>query len=364
MHRFRSAFVITGFVILGLGSNLAWHYPRPEALGLKTDSPQQLVRDAATLESSLIRCRPNADWTDLLVERSDLERASKALEGRTPMNAPQPAQTWQTPPALLADLAHLPGVREANVVLRDGQEALVMLSMQKGAFAGEGELLTSAVETVQSYQPKIKAENVKLLDDKGADLNYTGIPALTGPPLPWQANLQQRLDSLLGARRSVFLCRLQRGKESRLTVRSVLYLRAATDEQQKAAQELVSKAEQKWVDDQNALLKTDRSWLVKDLISAQLGEWSRRQFVSSWQADRLNGLTLEPCEYREMSLVQQTLALDEMQMLRWSLTAPPPTPGQLALGLTALAPALFGWCLAVPWLLRRHQLSKSTGAPL
>ncbi len=364
MHRFRSAFVITGFVILGLGSNLAWHYPRPEAVGAKIDSPQQLLSDGATLESNQIRCRPNADWSDLLVERADQERAATALKDHTVVDAPKPVESWQTPPALLADLAHLPGVKEANVVVRGRSEAIVMLSMQHGALAADPDLLGGAVQTLQSYEPKIRAENIKLLDGNGADLNYAPISFQSGPPLPVQEQVQVQLDGLLGPRQALFFCRLKRTQDSKIRLQSELYLRAVSEEQRKAAQELVDPALQNWLDAQNAMLKTDQNWQVKDLLSAHLANTSRRQLQRYWQIDRDRGLTLEPCEVKDWTLVQRTLPLEEMQFLRWSLTAPPATPGQLALGLAALAPALFGWCLAVTWLLRRHQLSKSAGAPL
>ena len=52
MQGFRAALVITGFVVLGLGSNLAWHYPRPVPLGLHR-SPSQLLPESAALSDAL-----------------------------------------------------------------------------------------------------------------------------------------------------------------------------------------------------------------------------------------------------------------------------------------------------------------------
>ncbi|MBX3170168.1 MAG: hypothetical protein KF760_22375 [Candidatus Eremiobacteraeota bacterium] len=364
MQGFRRAFVLTGFVILGLGSNLAWHYPRPELLGLNSTSPQGLMAYIETLQNSQIRCRPNMDWSQLLVEASDKERALETLKTAAP---PAPAATpeaWSTPPDLLAELAHLPGVKEANVVLHEGREAVVMLSMQHGAFAGDRILQRQAVQTVQAYKPTIKAENVKLLDGKGADLNYSAINFPSGKVHPLQIGVQSQLDGLLGPHRALFLCRLQRSKARRITLQSVLYLKESPEEPAKAAQELAGKALQNWVDEQNVRLSTDKAWQVQAEIYPYLEDSSYRRNQRNWRQDRESELILDPVEVKEWTLVQRTLPLEERKVLEWGLTSPPPTPGQLALGLTALAPALFGWCLLLPWLLRRHQLSSSASATL
>jgi hypothetical protein len=360
MQGYRRAFVITGFVLLGLGSNLAWQYPRPQALGRTLSHPQAVLAEMATLESNHIRCRPNQDWTDLLVEGADREQAEQALKMAVVAAAPVgPQEGWTTPPALLADLARLPGVKTANVVIHDGREAVVMLAMQHGAFAGDPGLLQQAIQTVQFYQPKIRTENIKLMDGKGSDLNHATIPFQ--PPIahPLQADVQAQLDGLLGPRRALFFCRVQRGKERNIHLQPSLYLRSGPEEQRLAAEQLVTQTLQKWVDAQNALLKTDQHWQVQNTLYPYLGEGSRRKNRRSWQLDRVNGITLDAAETREWTLAQRTLPLEESQALQWGLTAPPPTPGQLALGLVALGPALFGWCLAVPWLLRRHQLAAS-----
>lgn len=367
MQGFRRAVVITGFVILGLGSNLAWHYPRPEALGLKLDSPASLMSASLALQSAGMRCRPNPDWTDLLVESSDQQKSREILKDRPPTPNPFPVRhpaEWRTPPDLLADLAHLPGVKEANVVLRDGREAVVVLSMQRGAFAGERSFMRQAVATVQAYKPTIRDEDIKLMDGTGADLNYSALNFASGSTHPLQTRLQTQLDGLLGPRRALFFCRLQRGKQQKITLQSVLYLQSGPEEQSQAAQELVDKGLQKWLDEQNALLKTDKAWQVQPLVYPYLGENSSRKIQRNWRQDRENGLTLEKGEVKEWTLVQRTLTADETRVLQWGLNSPPSTPGQLALGLGVLAPAVFGWCLIVPWLWRRHQLSSSASATL
>lgn len=364
MQGFRRAFVITGFVILGLGSNLAWHYPRPETLGMSPTSPKSLMVLLDTLQTNLIRCRPNADWSELLVEASDREKALEAVKQVTLPNLPEVSEAWQTPPALLADLAHLPGVKEANVVIHNHQEAVVMLSMQHGAFAGDRDLMGRAVQAVQAYQSDIRAENVKLMDSKGADLNYAAPNFGAGSTHPLQTGVQSQLDGLLGARHALFFCRLRRGQAQKITLQSVLYLRTGPEDRSKAAQELVDKAMQQWVDAQNALLKTDEAWRVQPAVYPYLGENNYRKIQRNWRQDRDNGLTLEKSEVKDWTLVQRTLPLDEMKALQWSLTSPPPTPGQLILGLSVLAPTVFGWCLLLPWLLRRHQLSSSPSATL
>lgn len=364
MQGFRRAFVITGFVILGLGSNLAWHYPRPGNLELKLDSPQRLMASSQALQSAGLRCRPNPDWSDLLVESADQARAKEILKDFYPNPITTGLSHWQTPPALLAELARLPGVKEANVVLRNQQEAVVMLSMRHGAYAGDRNLMNQAVQTVQAYQPGIQADNVKLLDDKGSDLNFSAISFDCFKVPPVQTAIQSQLDGLRGRRRSLFLCRLQRGQGQKITLQTVLYLQAGPEEEAKAAQEMVDKALQKWLDDRNARLKTDKAWQVQAEVYPYLREANSRKLQRNWQLDRDNGLTLEKGEVKEWTLVQRTLPQEEIKVLQWGLTSPPPTPGQLALGLGALAPVLFGWCLLLPWLWQRHQLSSSASATL
>ena len=360
MQGYRRAFVITGFVLLGLGSNLAWQYPRPQALDRTLRHPQAVLADMATLERNHIRCRPNENWTDLLVEAADREQAEQALQTSVVAAAPvSPQESWTTPPALLADLVRLPGVKSANVVIHEGREAVVILAMQHGAFAGDRGLLQQAIQTVQFYQPKISPENIKLMDGRGSDLNHATIPFQPNIAHPLQAEVQAQLDGLLGPRRALFFCRVQRGKERKIHLQPALYLRNGPDQQRLAAEQLVTQTLQKWVDAQNALLKTDQHWQVQSILYPYLGEGPRRRDRRSWQLDRLDGITLDAGETREWTLAQRTLPLDESRALQWGLTAPPPTPGQLALGLVALGPALFGWCLAVPWLLRRHQLAAS-----
>ncbi len=367
MQGFRRAFVITGFIILGLGSHQAWQYPRPEALGLKLDSPQALMASSESVQAAGVRCRPNSDWTDLLVESSENEKAREALQGYHQSPGPSSVgrpQIWQTPPALLADLAHLPGVQQANVVVHNSHEAVVMLSMQHGAFAGDRDLMSQVVQVVQSHQPALRAENVKILDSRGADLNYAAPNFASGSAHPLQTSIQSQLDGLLGPRQSLFFCRLRRGQAQKIHLQSVLYLQACPEEQAKAAQELTEKATLKWVEEQNARLKTDQAAQVQTEIYPYLGENSYRKIQRSWRQDRENGLTLEKGEVKEWTLVQRTMPLDELKALQWGLTSPPPTPGQLFLGLSALAPALFGWCLLVPWLVRRHRLSSAASATL
>ena len=365
MQGFRRAFVITGFVVLGLGSNLAWHYPRPEALGMKLESPQSLMACSQAIESAGVRCRPNADWSDLLVESSEVERAQAVRKSDQGSQAASPLpQKWETPPDLLADLARLPGVKEANVIIQNGHQAVVMLSMQHGAFAGDRKLLEQATGLVQAYRPEITADSVKLMDGKGADLNYSPLISYPGKVHPLQPAVQSRLDGLLGPHQALFFCRLQRAKEQKIHLQSMLYLQAMPADQVKVAQELVDQALQSWVDEQNACLKTQAAWQVQAVVYPYLGEGSYRAIQRNWRQDRNNGLTADKVEVKPWNFVQRTLPREQMQVLRWGLISPSPTPGQLALGLSALAPALFGWCLLVPWLWRRHQLSPSANATL
>ena len=364
MQGFHRAFVITGFVILGLGSNLAWHYPRPEALGLKLTSPQAVMTSSQALQSAGIRCHPNADWSDLVAEAAQREQALEALKVVQLSSNPSHLQKWETPPALLADLAHLPGVKEANVVIQNDCQAVVMLSMQHGAFAGERQLMRQAVDTVRGHVPNLKAENIKLLDGKGADLNYTPIDYHSGKVHPLQRNLQAQLDAYLGERQALVLCQLKRAQQQKIHLQSTLYLQAMPEELSKAAQGLVDMVQQKWLDEENKCLKTDAAWQVQAVVYPFLGETSYRAIQRNWPLDRDNGLFLDKTEVKEWSLTQRTMPLEEMKALQWGLTCPPPTPAQLALGLSALAPALFGWCLLVPWLWRRHQLSPSASATL
>lgn len=364
MQGFRRAFVITGLVILGLGSNLAWHYPRPEALGLKLTSPPAVMASTQTLQAAGVRCHASPDWSDLVVESVDREQAQEALKNVPQLPHPPRAQKWETPPALLADLAQLAGVKEANVVIQDGRQAVVMLSMQHGAFAGDRQLMQQALGTVRSHRPSIKAENIKLLDGKGADLNYSSISYSSGKVHPLQRELQSQLDALLGERQALFFCHLKCAQGQKIHLLSVLYLQTLTDEESKAAQELVAKSLRDWLEKQNKLLKTDAAWQVQAVIYPLLGETSYATIQRNWTLDRDNGLFLDQAEIKDWTFTQRTLPLEEVKALQWGLTCPPPTPGQLALGLTALAPALFGWCLLLPWLWRRHQLSPSASTTL
>ena len=232
MQGIRSAFVVTGFVVLGLGSSLAWKYPRPQLLGSESGNVQMVIAKSQSLEQVGIRCRPNEDWTDLLVESSDSEKAREHLKqaqnvgfsATTPLN-------WQSPPALLADLARLPGVKEAQVVIHEGHEAVVMLSMVHGAYAGDRALLQQVEELVRATCPQVDIQNIKILDNRGSDLTYLAPNFPGARPNELQVELQAQVDAAVGAHQGLVFVHQGRGPDSKVHIQVGLYL-ITTDQAQ------------------------------------------------------------------------------------------------------------------------------------
>lgn len=357
MQGFRAALVITGFVVLGLGSNLAWHYPRPVPLGLHNPS-YQLLTDSARLEEVNIRCRPNADWSDLLVESKQAAQAQQTLIGNITLVSDR--GKFVTPPDLLADLGRLPGVKESNVWIRDDHEAVVTLSVRHGAFAADPHLMKQVVECVQSARPVLDANNIKILDDRGSDLNYSQPKEYAARPLKFQTELQQVADNWAGPKQALVFCHLYRSQDFRIHLQSSLLLaHTAADRQNQLKAELNRRME-KWTATLNKDLQGENYWQAEPVIYPNLGETDYRARRDRMPLDREHGVSLDELEVKEWTLRQRPLPQEYVKMAVWGLTAPVPTPWQLGLGLTALAPAIFAWCLLVPWLVGRHRLGQSS----
>ena len=333
MQGFRSAFVITGFVVLAMGSSLAWKYPRPQPLWGNAHSINQVMAKAQTLETLGIRCHPNQDWSDLLVDASERAKAHETFKGDEPAEAAPDLRPWQTPPALLADLARLPGVKEAQVVVHEGREAVVMLSMTHGAYAGERALLLQVEELVRATCPKVQAKNIKILDQRGSDLNYVA-PSFAGArSCPLQIELQAQLDSMLGPRQGLVFVHQGRAADTRDHLQVGLYLVAMEESKSKAVLESLQKS------------------LVDNLEMQNKARETRNRY-------NYRPILLDPVQVQEWTLSQRTADPLEVSVLRWGLTSEPPTVAQLALGLTALAPAVFAWCLLLPTLTGKHRLRR------
>jgi hypothetical protein len=351
MQGFRAALVITGFVLLGVGSNLAWHYPRPVALGLQR-APSQLLAESALLNAANIRCRPNPDWSDLLVESEQLVQARQVLQGQTPPESDQVSMT--TPPDLLAELGRLPGVKESNVWIRNEHEAVVTLAMRHGAFAADPLLLQRVVDCVGRARPDLDPDNIKVLDERGSDLNYSSPVESAQLQLSLQKALQLTADATVGPKQALVCCHLSRSQDFRIHLRASLLLSNQAN-QQKGGElgRQITQSLQKWTDSLNTDLQGKNDWRAEALIYTNLGETGdgRRAL------DREHGVILDELEVKDWPLSQRTLSQDYTKMARWGLTAPVPTPWQLSLGLIALGPAIFGWCLLLPRLISRHRLA-------
>lgn len=352
--------MITGLVTLALGSNLAWHYPRPTALGHPV-TPSALTEQAEVLQAAGIRCRPNSDWSDLLVESARLGDAQKALQDRTFANGN--LEKMSTPPELLADLGRLPGVKEANVWLHEGHEAVVVLAMKHGVFANEPALIGQVVEKVGSFEPAIEAQNIKVLDQNGVDLTFVAPREAQGHwgALQLQSELQSVADATLGApKRAIVSCRFMRTPDVRIHLQASLRLVHCDPQLQEGLTQSLTKRLQERADRLNAILKGREYWLAGGEIYRYLGEGTTRLNQTRLRLDRERGIQLDPLEVKEWTLRERSLGPQEIKMALWGLTPPVPTPWQLGSGLLALAPAIFGWSLLVPWLLSRHRLSRDS----
>ncbi|MFN8612123.1 MAG: hypothetical protein U0931_31550 [Vulcanimicrobiota bacterium] len=367
MQGFRAALVITGFLTLALGSNLAWHYSRPVPLA-RQGIPAELNEESAVLESIGLRCRPNADWSDLLVESSQLDRARSAFQGRNLTPGQRGKVTkMATPPELLANLGRLPGVKEANIWIREDHEAVVALAMGHGAFAGDPRLLGEVVDSVRAAYPSIETGNIKVLDSGGGDLTYSPSPELQwqARALPFQKDLQSLADSLLGGpKRGLVVCRLLRSPDLRIHLQACLLMVKSEPQQQAEVVQALTQHLQERAKEFTNLLKTRNAWGAQANIYHYLGENDTRSLENRLRVDREKDLIVDEVAVREWTLRERTLSQAEIKMTLWGLTAPQPTPSQLAFGLLALAPSIFSWSLLLPWLVRRHRLGRSASPPL